>query len=190
MGKAIILLVVFVLGFLTSLLAGVETVKAQHTPDGKGFPLASGIGITSPSNNTYSSSLLTLNITVQGLLSPTIYRYVMVYSVDGKSNATIPVAAIFVPVEATVTYPNGTTTTAPAILGSHYVITGCVNLPELPEGPHNVTVYAKYERVNDVNTNWPPLILDSNTVYFTVNDGDLQSYQTYHLKTKPTTKTT
>lgn len=171
MKKTIILIAILIFGLLTPLSIEVQTVKAQHTSDGKGFPLASGINITSPANTTYISNLLTLNITVRGLISPSIYRYIMVYSADGKNNASLPVTSTFVPVEATVTYPNGTITTAPAIIGSYYIITGCVALPELHEGTHNITVYAAYERTNDINTNWPALILDSNTVDFTINYG-------------------
>jgi hypothetical protein len=171
MRKVVMLLAIFVLILLASLLAGAETAKAAYTPDGAGCPFASGINIASPSNSTYSSSLLLLNITIRSFLSPTIYRYVMTYSVDGESNATIPVTAKFVPVEATLTYPNGTTTTAPAIIGSYYAISGCVALPKLPEGAHNVTVYGRYERINDTNNGWLALILDNSTVCFTISDG-------------------
>jgi hypothetical protein len=45
-----------------------------------------------------------------------------------------------------------------------------VALPELPEGHHELTVYANYERTS-TNHNYPALILDSTTVYFTVDDG-------------------
>jgi hypothetical protein len=94
----------------------------------------------------------------------------MTYSVDGKGNTTIPVAATFVPVEATRTYANGTTAAVISIF-SYYMISGCVALPELPRGPHRLTVYAEYKRINDENTNWPALILDDNAVCFIVNDG-------------------
>ncbi len=161
MRKTISLLAVFVLGLLTSLLVGVQTVKAQYTPDGQGFPVVSPISILSPSNSTYSSNLLTLNITAKILLDPSNAK--MVYSIDGKNNATLPIEATFVPIEAEIVYANGTTTTGTSIF-SPYVITGCVALPELPEGPHNITVYAKYQFNNVIG-------LDNSTVYFTINYG-------------------
>ena len=65
----------------------------------------------------------------------------MVYSGDGKDNATIPIKVTFAPIEATSTYPNGTT----------------------------ITVTSNYERINDTNTNWPALIIDNSTVYFTIS---------------------
>ena len=164
------LLAVLVLGMLTSLLTGVETVGAAVTPDGEDCPLVGGICITSPTNITYTSNLLTLNVTVHALTPPFIYSYVMVYSVDGGDNATIPLVTTHEPVEATRTYPNGTTITVNATLFVPYKIAGCVALPELSEGSHSVTVYARYERVNYTNGNWPPLILDSSTVCFTISD--------------------
>lgn len=169
MRSVIILLAVLVLGLLTSLLVEVQTAKAQYTQNGAGCPLVSGINIISPSNTSYSSNVPMLNITINGLLSPSIYSFKIVYSIDGKGNATLPVTSTFVPVMATVTYANGTTTTAPSILGSYYSITGAVALSGLSEGSHCLTVYATYERVNDTNGNWPALIYDSNMVYFTIN---------------------
>jgi hypothetical protein len=53
---------------------------------------------------------------------------------------------------------------------SPYVIAGYVALPELPEGPHKLTVYANYERTS-TNPSFPEFIWDNSTVYFTVDDG-------------------
>jgi hypothetical protein len=91
----------------------------------------------------------------------------MFYSVDGKDNVTIPVSATFVPIEITRTYENGTTENGISIF-SYYVITGCVALPELPEGLHEITVYGEYEHVSGSNFN----VFDTSTVYFTINDGN------------------
>jgi hypothetical protein len=167
MRKSTIMLAALVLGLFTVLPAGVQTAKAQHTPDGKGFPLASGISITSPVNTTYISSLLTLNITFRYGLAISSTNMTVVYSVDGKGNAMLPVEATFVPVEVERTYADGTTEKAISSIFSYYVITGCAALPELPEGSHNITVYGKYEYADgSVFT-----VLDNSTVYFTINDG-------------------
>jgi len=165
MGKTIILLAVFVLGLLTSLLVGIQTVKAQYTPDGQGFPLVSPINITSPSNSTYGSKLLTLNLTTKTLFDPSKANIPMVCSIDGKNNATILIESTFVPIEAEITYANGTTTTGISIQ-SYYLITGWVTLPEMPEGSHSITVYGKYEFPGSYHN----IGLDNMTVYFTVND--------------------
>ncbi len=41
-------------------------------------------------------------------------------------------------------------------------------MPELSEGSHNITVYEKIE----INTSAPSTLWDSDTVYFTVDDGN------------------
>jgi hypothetical protein len=169
MGKMIIVPAVFAFGLLASLLVGVQTVKASITSDGRGCPLLGNINITSPSNITYSSNMLTLNVTVQSLFRPSQYRFAMVYSIDGENNVTIPLTTTFMPINATVTFENGTTATVISIF-SPYVTAGCVALPELPEGPHKLNVYANYERTS-TNPTFPEFIWDSSTVYFTVDDG-------------------
>jgi hypothetical protein len=167
MGKMLIVPAFFVLGLLTSLLVGVQTAGAQYAQDGRYFPLASPINITSPSNNTYSSSLLTLNITFKLVSNLDRTNITMFYSVDGKDNVTIRVSGTFVPIEVTRTYENGTTENGISIF-SYYVITGCVALPELPEGSHEITVYGEYKHVGGSNFN----VFDSSTVYFTTDDGN------------------
>ena len=154
-----------ILALLILLAAGVQTVKAQYTPSGQGFPLASPISITSPSNSTYSSNLLTLSVTFKFLLSPS-YANVN-YSVDGKNNVTIPLTGIQEPREVTRTYANGTTIIVNSTLFVPFIITGGVTLPELTEGPHNITVYARYQANNDIG-------LDNSTVYFTISTNSEQ----------------
>ena len=169
MRKIIILLRVFVLGFLIALLVGFQTAKAQYTPDGQGFPLVSSINIASPINSTYTTQLLTLNFTVKSFLNPSnpsTANITMVYNIDGKNNATIPIESTFVPIEAEITDADGKTTTGTSIF-SYYLITGWAALPEIPEGAHNITVYAKYQ----LSGSYQNVGLDNSTVYFTVNDG-------------------
>ena len=43
-------------------------------------------------------------------------------------------------------------------------------MPQLDYGSHSLTVYATYECIS-TSGNWPAVIYDSNTVYFTINDG-------------------
>ncbi|MHC3129641.1 MAG: hypothetical protein IBV52_06150 [Candidatus Bathyarchaeota archaeon] len=146
------MLKVFVLGFLTSLLVGTQTVQAQYTPDGQAFILVSPISIISPSNSTYISQSLTLNFTVKSFLDSSKANITIVYSVDGKTNTTIDTQS----------------TPVPMGIQSYYLITGWATLPEMPEGSHNITVYGKYEFPSSYHN----IGLDNRTVYFTVNDGN------------------
>lgn len=180
MGKIIIVPAVFVLVLLVLLSVGVQTAGAQYTQDGKSFPLASPITITSPSNNTHSSSLLTLDITFKLLSNLEKTNVTLFYSVDGKDNVTIPISGTFVPLEATRTYENGTTETVISSFFSYYVITGCVALPELPEGSHEITVYGEYKHFGGSNFN----VFDNSTVHFTINDGNPPAMSNLSLENK------
>jgi hypothetical protein len=160
--KTNILLAVSVLGSLVSLLGasllgGVQTVTAdsQTAP-----PFISGIDIASPSNSTYSSSLLTLNVSVTTLGGSNL-KISMNYSLDGTYNQTIPV---------TIQYPTGNS----FMLALH---TGLADLPALPEGSHNITVYVEYEYPNNNRfVNEPDTITAfyNSTVYFTVGNNSEQ----------------
>jgi hypothetical protein len=169
MGKMFFVPAVFALVLVTSLLVGVQAVKALATSDGRGCPLLGDINIASPSNITYSSGVLTLNLTVKSLFGPSQYSSSMVYSIDGEDNVTIPLTTALMPMYATATYPNGTTATVISIM-SPYVTAGCAALPELPEGPHELTVYANHKRTS-TNSVFPEFIWDSSTVCFIVDDG-------------------
>jgi len=120
--------------FLASLLVGFQVVHAPYTDDGRLFPLASPIKITSPSNTTYNSGLLMLDINFKLMLNVEKTNITMLYSLDGKENVTFPVSAEFFPVETTVTYENGTIVTGVSSIFSYYIIRGGVALPELSEG--------------------------------------------------------
>jgi hypothetical protein len=153
----------FIFSLLALLVAGVQTVKAPYTADGQGFPLASPISITSPSNSTYNSGLLALNVTVKTFLSPNTSNVTLVYSIDGKTNTTIHTETTHVPIEAEFTDANGTKTTGVSIQ-SYYLITGWATLPEMPEGAHSIIVYGKYEVPDSHNIG-----LDNSTVCFTIS---------------------
>lgn len=164
--KKTLALKVFALWALTTLFVGFRPVQAQHTVDGRYFPLVSAISITSPSNSTCSSGLLMLNITFTMMHNAHITNMTMLYTVDGKANVTLPVSSTFVPLTATRTYENGTIMNVTSIY-SYYVITGSVDLPELPKGSHKISVYGKYERGGGSSFD----VFDDSTVIFTINDG-------------------
>ena len=154
--KPTALTLIFALLFLMA--AGVQTVKAPYTADGQAFILASPLSIVSPSNVTYSSNVPDLNVTFLLLLSVTCAK--VSYSIDGEGNTTIALVETRF-ITTTRTYENGTTAIVNATFAPSRV-TGLATLPELPEGSHNITVYAKYNANNIIG-------LDNSTVYFTID---------------------
>jgi hypothetical protein len=129
---------------LFSAMFGVQVVKVVKASS----PISSGIRIISPTNITYSPSLLALKALTSGLGARNIY-YSMVYRLDGKDNVTMPIVKQTHEMSFQIT------------------IIGSATVPELSEGSHSITVYQKIE----VNTSAPSTLWDSTTVYFTVDDG-------------------
>jgi hypothetical protein len=147
-----------IFALLFSLAAAVQTVKAPYTTDWQAFILASPLSIVSPSNVTYSSNVPDLNVTFLLLLSVACAN--VSYSIDGEGNTTIALVETRF-ITTTRTYENGTTAIVNATFAPSRV-TGLATLPELPEGSHNITVYAKYNANNVIG-------LDNSTVYFTID---------------------
>jgi len=77
--KKIALAVTMGLLLTVSLLAGVESVKANFQP-------SSSIMMTSPTNTTYNSSALFLNYSVHFVATQ---NQLVTYSLDGRANVTI-----------------------------------------------------------------------------------------------------
>jgi hypothetical protein len=153
----------FVFTLIILATVAIQTVNAQYTADGRGFPLVSPINVVSPANITYSSGKLELVVDFLFLLSSDYAN--LTYSIDGQNNETIPLTGTRTPREVTRTYENGTTVLVNSTLMVPFEIDGVVSLPELEEGSHNITVYGKYVANNDVG-------LDQKTVYFTINDSN------------------
>ena len=158
--------VCFVLVVAVLLFAEVQVVSAQYTSDGEGFPLSSPLNIVSPSNCTYSSNSLKLDVVVKFLLGPKYMN--LSYSLDGKDNVTLSLSATKEPVEVTRTYANGTVEIVTSSPFVPYTITGEAALEGLSDRTHNITVYAQYIANNVIG-------LDDSTVWFTVDTGSEQS---------------
>lgn len=160
------------LAILLVLLTSIEiqTCKAQPTPDGGYFPLVGPLTIVSPTNNTYRQAPTVLSIDFRTMPGP-IYEYKMYYSLDGEANTTIQASCRYDPLIEKLRTPHGIVTRGPFPMAPNYRVTATATLPALPEGYHNLTVYATYNRINDQNLNWPLLLLDEQTVNFTVNYG-------------------
>lgn len=156
-----------IFGLLIIYLCILQPTQAQYTPDGQAFILVSPISINSPLNNTYSTNQVSLNVTVKSLVKNDAST-TMVYSIDGNDNVTIPTSEGLVPVLADVTYANGTKTKEISSTLSYYSISGLVELKDLQQGQHSLTVFARY----DVPS-MQKIAFDNKTVYFIINDRSL-----------------
>ncbi len=155
-----------VFGLLIMSLSILQTTQAQFTADGQAFILVSPISIDSPSNTTYSTNQVCLNFTVKSLVNPHDADITMTYCIDGNDNVTIPTSETLVPVWADVTYANGTKTKEISSTLSYFLISGFVELEELQQGQHSLTVFARY----DMHL-MQKIAFDNKTVYFTIDDG-------------------
>ncbi len=146
--------------FALALSAFAVTATAQHTSEGKPFILVSSISINSPTDGNCVNQPLMLNVTVKSFIDANKTAVTMQYSIDGEANITLSIQSTPVPIETEIIYPNGTAGKGISVM-SYHQICGYATLPELSEGTHNVTVYARYD--------FDPVGLDSRTVNFTVN---------------------
>ena len=114
-------------------------------------PIATQRYIQSPTNTTYSSRLLFLNISYMAY--PQLqFDYSMTYSLDGKENQTIPLQI------HNYEYHG---------YSMPYLkfINAEIRLPELSESTHYLTVFLKSDPPNS------EAYYDIDTVYFTIDDG-------------------
>jgi len=121
---------------LFSAMLGVQVVTVTKAAP----PTSSGIGIISPANTTYTHGLLSPKVMMVSLVARNS-GISMTYSLDGKSNVTIPLVI------------------QGHDLSFQAAITGSVTLPELAEGSHSIVVYA-----NDTAGNMGA----SETSFFTI----------------------
>ena len=140
-GLALVLLLV-----LSSVIFGGEVNKVV-----KASAVSTGWGIISPTNSTYATTPMALNVVTESFGASNIF-YSMTYSLDGKGNVSF---------------------SSPVVIQLHnnsfqVTISGTTVLPKLPEGSHRITVYTK----QDWQTTPPHTFVWSNgEVYFTVDDG-------------------
>jgi hypothetical protein len=122
-----------------SLAVDTHFVKAESND----YIQFSAFRLFSPLNRTYNSRFLTLNLTFGAAIG---IKYSLYYKIDGKYECPIP----FV-----IDNPNETHVV--------YKATGFVELPELSEGSHHLTIYliaAGYQ---------PKGLSYADTVYFTID---------------------
>src|SRR5665647_327450 len=94
MKKTAVILAASLLGLilLVPYLIEPQTVEAQ-TADAENH--SSALKIISPSNTTYSSNSLILNVTIHRQFKPTEYDSKIMYSLNGENNVTVPSAETF-----------------------------------------------------------------------------------------------
>ncbi len=168
-----------VFGLLIIALSILQPAQAQYTADGKPFILVSPISLSSPTNTTYTTNQVCLNFTVKSYVHAyTAYppdsnvavnpnaNITMTYNIDGNDNVTIQTSETLVPVWADVTYANGTKTKEVSSTLSYFLISGLVELEDLQQGQHSLTLFARY----DVHS-MQKIAFDNKTVCFTIDDG-------------------
>ncbi|MDR2708006.1 MAG: hypothetical protein LBB87_04605 [Nitrososphaerota archaeon] len=144
--KSKICICLAVLGFLIiSSLCVLQPVQAQYSyqDDGK-LRYASPLYIISPTNITYATNQVCLNFTVKAQFDPNVADVIITYSLDHQSKVTVPITFEFVPLWARSGDDTGFTTTKPSSLFSYYLISGYVDLVDLPQGEHILRVDARY----------------------------------------------
>jgi hypothetical protein len=124
-------------------------VKANSTEP---ITFSSGLTLYSPVNTTYSSNIIECNGTFN---CPKGVQSSLNYSLDGKNLEGLPWKLD----------PNSIS------IPDIYTIDGSFDLPQLPDGSHQLSIGILEELFNNSNINSPRLINSSswvNTVYFTI----------------------
>ncbi len=148
--KKIILTAIIISVLLLSLMVSMNPYPVRA--DTTGY-IYSGVGIYSPLNTTYNNRNLTLNVTI-GMLGmihsdggPYSGPVSLKYSIDGIDYGGVPL------------YTNA---------GTHVVISGygTVDLPELPDGSHCLTLYLYGYNTQSIHPQFKSYV---DTVYFSIN---------------------
>jgi len=162
MKKTAVILATSLLGLmlLAPFLIEPQTVEAQTAGTES---RNSDLKIISPSNTTYNSNSLLLNVTIHRQFKPSEYDSRIMYSLNGEANVTVPSTETFFD----MTTPESIWTA----LMSYTQISGTATLQNLSEGFYCLSVYGIYTRATGIGSNYPAVMQDTQTVYFTINDG-------------------
>ena len=146
---------IFIFGFLAilPLLCILHPVQAPYTVDGEKVSSLSSIQLNPPSNITFTSNKVNFDFTVESFIDARAIKRTFTYSLDGKDNVTVSnrIDNIANPSEA-----NGN-----KIID---LITGSINLRNLQQGDHSLTIFATYVIEQEQTVSF-----DSKTVYFTID---------------------
>lgn len=175
------------IGCLLISLCVLQPVQSQYTVDGEDFTLVSPIRIKSPSNTTYTTNQVNLDVTVKTFVTCSMNNMTLIYSLDMKDNVTIPLTpdSVFDVKDITV-YDDGRGLILGFGPGGFYdryfldaedfvdadgrevinLIIDTVNLENLQKGSHSLTVYGIYTTHQSQKIGY-----DKQTIYFTIDDG-------------------
>jgi hypothetical protein len=162
MKKTAVIFAVSLLGLilLCPFLIEPQTVEAQTAgTENHSYNLK----IISPSNTTYNSNSLLLNVTIHRQFKPSEYDSRIMYSLNGEANVTVPSTETFFD----MTTPESIWTA----LMSYTSISGTASLQNLSESYYFLTVFGVYERASGISTKYPAIMQDTQTVYFTIDNG-------------------
>jgi hypothetical protein len=149
---------IIISALLFSLFASFNFAIADIT-DIEGGPIAIGPYIVSPTNITYSSEPMALNVSFHAAIYGNM-NYTMSYSLDGSKNETLPLTLHYFGFDQQ---------------DKNY-IDGLVSLPKLSETSHRITIYLKLEMYGNVNNqSYDHIYHDSQTVVFTIMGSALSS---------------
>jgi hypothetical protein len=116
--------------------------QAQYSYDEDGkLRYASPLYITSPTNITYATNQVHLNFTVKAQFDPNVANVTITYRLDNQPKITVPITFEFVPLWTNNDPPRHST------LLSYYLLSGCVEPADLPQGSHSLRVDARYIRL-------------------------------------------
>ncbi|MCW4006536.1 MAG: hypothetical protein NWF04_08110 [Candidatus Bathyarchaeota archaeon] len=148
-----------VLGLLVLLPAGLEfeVAEANFVP---GPP---GIVFGSPANKTYNSGSLLLNVTLSAFFDFENATRQVEYSLDGEENVSVSTVYLG--------------------LGEDFfsTVTAQAALPVLPQGKHNITVYATYCGIYNLtteNSKTSHFTIDFNAPYLSILSPTTSTYKT------------
>ena len=143
------LIAIFASTLLVSLSVSLSFVGADIV-DVSGGGIATGPYIMSPTNTTYSSGFIALNVSFHAAIYGNM-NYSMTYSLDGGKNETVPLTLHYFGFDHQ---------------DKNY-IDGLASLPELSETKHNLTIYLKLDMYGSVNNQtYDKIYHDSQTVFF------------------------
>jgi len=149
-----------VLALLIMSLHILHPAQAQNSSNELG-PNFSPILIDSPVNTTYTTNHVCLNVTAKTIVNINQVNVTITYSIDNSDNVTIPTTTTFTPLE----YIDKDGNTKVSGIFTPYLISGTVELENLQQGSHSLTVSVWYE----AHTTPSRTGFDSQTIYFTID---------------------
>ena len=130
------------------------TVVEADVVDQTGGLIAEAPYITSPTNSTYDSGVLLLNVSFHAVIYGNL-DYTVTYNVDDSNNETMPLTAHYFGFNQQ----------------EKNYLDGSVTIPQLQNGSHKVSVYVEAESTtNPNNQTVKKTFRDSQTVFFTLNN--------------------